>query len=575
VLAVVMVTATASIGWYQLTRGHRQSSRSVASPAAIKVKRFTSDGRSKLAAISPDGKYLVHVLDNGEQQSLQMRQVSTYSDEYQIAPPADVNYGGLTFSTNGDYIYYVATEKNGDGTGTLYQMPALGGAARKLIVDIDTSITFSPDGRQFAFDRGYPEHAEDALIVANADGTGERKLATRKGDFWWPAWSPDGKIIASRVTHREGDTYNSIVAVQVDDGTVRSITSKRWSVVGEMVWLRDGSGLVMTASEERTDPLQIWYLSYPGGEAHRITNDLNDYESIGITADSATLVALRSETSSNLWNLQHGETSRATQLTFTNLDGFKGISWTPDNHLVYESWASGSSELWTTGTNDSNPKQLTVNSRHNARPVVSPDGKYVVFQSDDKGHNHIWRMDVGGSNLRQLTDGPGEGSADISPDSQWIVFSSFDDNSTVWKITIWKVSIDGGTPVQLTTKPSSQPMVSPDGRLIACNYLEDGRWKIAIIPFDGGQPVKTFESFTHPNWLPFHWTPDGSALAYIDQRVPSSIWRVPLSGGPSTRLVDFRSGRVFDFAWSRDGSQLAVARGEAASDVVLINNFVE
>jgi len=542
---------------------------SVASLSAIKIKRFTSDGRSKLAAISPDGKYLVHVSASGDQQSLQMRQVSAYSDEKQIAPPRDVNYGGLTFSTNGDYIYYVATEKN--GVATLYQMPALGGAARKLIVDIDTSITLSPDGRQFAFDRGYPDRGEDALIVANADGTGERKLATRKNDYWFPAWSPDGKIIASRVTNRDSDSYSSVVAVQVADGTVKSITSKRWSLIGEMVWLRDGSGLVMTAAEERSDPMQIWYLSYPGGEAHKITNDPSDYESIGVTADSAMLVAIRSESSSNLWNLEHGETSRAAQLTFTNLDGFEGISWTPDNHLVYPSWASGSSELWTVGTKDSNLKQLTVDSRHNGGPVVSPDGKYVVFYSNDKGHYHIWRMDVGGSNLRQLTDGPGERSVDISPDSQWIVFGSLVDDTTA----VWKVSIDGGTPVQLTTKPSGQPTVSPDGRLIACNYMDDGRWKIAIIPFAGGQPVKTFESFTHPSWLPFHWTPDGRALAYIDQRVPSSIWSVPLSGGPPKLLLDFKSGRVFDFAWSRDGSQLAVARGEAASDVVLINNFVE
>jgi serine/threonine protein kinase len=565
-LAVVIVTA-AAIGWYRLTREHRQNSRSVASLAAIKIKRFTSDGRSNLAAISPDGKYLVHVLNNGEQQSLQMRQVSTYSDEKQIAVPADVSYGGLTFSTNGDYIYYIATQKNGDAT--LYQMPALGGPSKKLIVDIDTPITFSPDGRQFAFDRGYPDQGEDALIVANADGTGEQKLATRKRDYWWPAWSPDGKVIASRVTHRESDTYDSVVAVQVDDGTVKPITPKRWSVIGEMVWLRDGSGLVMTASEERSEPMQIWYLSYPGGEAHKITNDLNDYESIGLTSDSATLVAVRSEGSSNIWTLPHGETNRAAQLTFTNLDGFKGMSWTPDNHLVYESWASGNSDLWISDAYGSNPKQLTTDSRHNGGPVVSPDGKYVVFYSNDKGRNHIWRMDVGGSNLRQLTDGPGERSVDISPDSQWIVFGSLVDDSTA----VWKVPIDGGIPVRLTTKPSGQPTVSPDGRLIACNYMEDGRWKIAIIPFEGGQPVKTFDSFTHPNWLPFHWTPDGRALAYIDQRVPSSIWSVPLSGGPSTRLVDFKSGRVFDFAWSRDGSQLAVARGEAASDVVLINNF--
>ena len=561
------VAATISFGWYKLASSHRLNSRSIAAAATMKIKRVTSDGQTTFATISPDGKYLVHVSDNGVQQSLWMRQVTTQSDEKQILPPADVRYDGITFSPDGDYIYYVASEKNGDAT--LYQMPVLGGASKKLIVDIDTPVTFSPDGRRIAFDRGYPDQGEDALLVANADGTGERKLATRKGDYWWPAWSPDGKIIASRATSRGADdTYRTVVAVQVDDGTVKPIGSRHWTGIGEMVWLRDGSGLVMTAREQGSEPIQIWYLSYPGGEAHKITNDLDDYRSIGLTADSTDLVAVRSESSSNIWNLPHGETNRAIQLTHTNVDGFKGVSWSPDNHLVYESWASGSSEFWSVGLNGGNPKQLTADSQNDAQPVVSPDGQHVVFYSNRKGHNNIWRMDVDGSNALQLTDGPGEQFADVSPDGKWVVFTSIQGNGT-----LWKVSIDGGQPVQLMSKPSSQAAISPDGKAIACNYMHGGRWKVAVIPFNGGEPMVMFDSFTHPNWLPFHWTPDGRGLAYIDQRVPSSIWSVPLSGGPRKLMFDFKSGRVFDFAWSRDGSQLAVARGEVTSDVVLISKF--
>ena len=568
VLGILTIVATTlSFAWYKLASPHHVNAEATGPIPTMKIKRFTSDGRATLATISPDGKYLVHVTDNGVQQSLSMRQVTTYSDEKQILPPADVRYSGLTFSPDGDYIYYVATENGGDAS--LYQMPALGGASKKLIVDIDTPISFSPDGRQFVFDRGYPDQGEDALMIANADGTGERKLATRKGDYWLPAWSPDGKLIASRATTRGADTYRTVVAVQVNDGTVRPIGSKRWWGIGDMVWMRDGSGLVISAREQESDPFQIWYLSYPGGETHRITNDLNDYESIGLTPDSRSLVAVQTEVFANIWSLPHGEISRATQITFTKVDGFKGISWAPGDQLVYESGASGNPELWSVNANGSNPKQLTTDSHHNATPVVSPDGKYVVFWSNRAGQNNIWRMDIDGGNLKQLTFGPGEQSADISPDSKWIVFTSRLANATLWKI-----SIDGGSPVQLTDKPSGQPSISPDGKLIACNYMESGRWKVAVIPFDGGKPIKTFASFTHPNWLPFHWTPDGHSLAYIDQRIPSSIWSVPVfTDGPPKLLLDFKAGRIFDFAWTHGGSQLAVSRGEMTNDVVLISDF--
>jgi len=565
---VVVFTAALSFGWYEFARSSRVDRKSAVPFQTMKIKRFTNDGKATFAAISPDGKNLIHVLDDGVQQSLWLRQVTTYSNDRQILPPANVRYGGLTFSPDGENIYYVAAENNGDAT--LYQMPAAGGASKKLLTDIDTPVTFSPDGRRIAFHRGYPEQGFDALMVANADGTGERKLTTRKNDFWWPAWSPDGRIIATRASSPGANKYRTVVAVQVDDGTVRPISDKRWAQIVEMLWLRDGSGLVMTASEQESDPLQIWYLSYPDGETHKVTNDLNDYASLGLTADSTGLLAVQSAASSNIWIVPHGETGRAVQITFTKVDGFKGMSWTPDNHLVYESRASGNSDLWIADALGSNPKQLTADSPYKADPVVSPDGKHIVFHSSRTGHNNIWRIDIDGSNLKQLTDGPREQLADISPDGQWVVYTS-----ALTTSTLWKVPLDGGNPVQVTDKPAFMPTLSPDGKLIACNYFENGRAKIAVIPFDGGQPIKTFESFTHPDWMPFHWTPDGQALAYIDRGVLSSIWTVPVfSDGPPKLLLDFKSGRIFDFAWSHDGSQLAVARGEVTNDVVLISNFV-
>jgi Tol biopolymer transport system component len=77
-------------------------------------------------------------------------------------------------------------------------MPVLGGASRKLVTDIDSAVTFSPDEKQFAFIRGYPLQGQTAVLVANADGTAERRLATYGIDPYAlgdPAWSPDGKVI--------------------------------------------------------------------------------------------------------------------------------------------------------------------------------------------------------------------------------------------------------------------------------------------------------------------------------------------------------------------------------------------
>ena len=72
----------------------------------------------------------------------------------------------------------------------------------------------------------------------------------------------------------------------------------------------------------------------------------------------------------------------------------------------------------------------------------------------------------------------------------------------------------------------------------------------------------------------FRWTPDGTAVAYIDNSDgPGQIWALPRGGGPAKQLTNFTSGSLFWFDWSRDGKQLAVSRGIQLSDVVLITDF--
>jgi eukaryotic-like serine/threonine-protein kinase len=531
----------------------------------IKLAKLTSTGKAADAAISPDGRYVVHEVEDGGRQSLWMRQVTTASN-VQIVPPSDVVYSRLIFSRDGNYIYYIMWDKK--TTGGLYQMPVLGGAARELVVDVDSAATFSPDGKRLAFIRGYPSIGESALIVANADGAGEQKLAVRKSpdDFssWGgrrnaPAWSPDGKSIAAPAGINAGE---SILEVRVADGAMKPITSQNWVEIEGVEWLRDGSGLIVSAKEEPSSPYQIWHLSYPAGEARRITNDLNDYKGVSLTADSTALVTVRSDTISDVWIAPNNDVSRATQITSERSDGQGGISWTPDGKIVYTSRVAGNSDLWIMDADGSHQKQLTTGSRANYNPSVSADGRYIVFISDRTGMYHIWRMNTDGSNPKQLTNGPDERvRPDCSPDNQWVIYAPLSG-------TAWKAPIDGGDPVQLTDHFLHGPVISPDGKLIAGFYWVEGGGKTAIYPFAGGQLIKSLDI-----WNFVRWAPDGRSLAYIDLHDPANIYSQPIDGGQPVRLTDFKDGRIFNFAWSRDGKQLALARGTMSSDVVLIKDF--
>jgi Tol biopolymer transport system component len=220
-LVTVIVTVGLTFAFYQLA--NLRQSRLTASPQDLKLTRLTTSGKATLAAISPDGRYLVHVMSEAGQQSLWLRQVTTTSS-VQIAPPAEVEYQGLTFSADGDHLYYVVTEK-GSPKGVLYEMPTLGGMPRRLIVDVYRHVALSPDAKRLAFLRSGPTGNASTLLVANTDGSGERKLATRTLPDYFAesysgglAWSPDGKIIACVSVNWAKSYHVTVVGVRVDDG---------------------------------------------------------------------------------------------------------------------------------------------------------------------------------------------------------------------------------------------------------------------------------------------------------------------------------------------------------------------
>jgi eukaryotic-like serine/threonine-protein kinase len=586
VLALVAGFAAGITGMLYMYLHQRAKNSHTASLQPTKITRLTTTGKIAGAAISPDGKIVSYIVNEGGQRSLWVRQVAT-SRNLQIVEPAAVDYFGVTLSPDGNYAYYVIGKPN-IPVRELYQVSVLGGAPKKLMTDIDTPVTFSPDGKQFAFMRGEPNKGEFGILIANADGTGERRLAARKlPEFYeFPAWSPDGKTIAVSAGNTAAGKEMTIVSVNVEDGAERPITSEKWLATTQVAWLRDGSGLITSAVDRDSRLQQLWHVSYPDGVRRRLTNDLNNYAGISLASETGDLVTVRYDQSSNIWVVPNSpdtqsralragassaaiDTSQAKQIT-SGAVKYYGGSWTPDGRIVYSSDASGTRDLWIMDASGSNQTQLTSEAGDNVQPTVSPDGRYIVFVSDRKDSRHnLWRIDMDGGNVKQLTTGSYDRNPAFSPDGKWIIYASMG----ISHPNLWRVSVDGGEAVKLTDKYSVAPMVSPDGKTIACYYWDENpetKLGIALIPFEGGQPTKML-SLPSPI---VRWTPDGSALTYVDSRSGvSNIWSQPLDGGQPTQLTDFKSDLIFAFEWSRDWKQLACARGIMTSDVVLFNNL--
>ena len=580
--ATLALLLLATLGGGYLTYKGFGSKRTPSSKS-IELAWMTTSGKVGDAAISPDGRYVAYF--NGA--DVWTKEVAT-NRQVEIISAGKGDYWGLTFSRDGNSLYYFANLAT-DREPALYRMPALGGVATKLISNIENSngthaVTFSPDGAHLGFVREY-DSGETALIVANIDGTDERKLATRHSPpsyFGSAAWSPDGKSIVCSGGYKDTKTHHQdLIEIGVEDGVERPITTREFNYIGNIAWVADGSALLLTAQDRSGEPTQVWEMAYPTGTTRRISADLNSYGGLSLTADSSVLVTVRGQTTMNIWT-QSADGGEAKQITsgLALKDGIAGLGWTPDGRIVYSSNASGRHDIWSMNADGANAKQLTLDMGTDRLGLsVSPDGGYVVFVSNRGGANNIWRIDIDGTNPKQLTNGSGELNPVFSPDGQSVTYKSWDSGSPI----PWKVPVDGGEPIlaagpddRVGSRLGAALGISLDGSLVAYNIPtnQTNVNRVGVASVYGGDPIKILDLPPRARLLQMRWTSDGRALTFIDNRgTGPNIWSQPLDDGPAQQLTDFKTGNIFNFDWSRDGKHLAIVRVSGSSDVVLMKNF--
>jgi Tol biopolymer transport system component len=419
-----------------------------------------------------------------------------------------------------------------------------------------------------------PSENEVRLLVANADGTGERALAALKYPYSFrlvgPAWSPDGKIIVASVD-TDPPPGSKLVAVSVADGSLKTIV-QRPDRMGRVAWLGDGSGLLAVVQDPaRSFEGQIWYASYPGGEMRKLTNDLSNYNalSLSLTADSSALAAVTVDPQPNLWTVDLA--GKARQLTSGSRLGYF-LALLPDGRIL-ESHGFVLSILKPDG---SDPQPLTAGGEEWVSDPAPCGGQSIVYHALRDGADEIWRVDADGSNRKQLTQGRTNIQPRCSPDGKWLVYGSYGPG----KNQLWKLPLEGGAPTLL--EEGVAPAISPDGKSLAYVSREDpspqhptGRNLLNVKPLAGGPPVLQLDSPTPTANGPLYFLPDGKSLTYRDTRGGGgNIWLLELKpGGQARQLTHFDTDLIFSYALSQDGKRLVISRGRVATNVILISNL--
>ncbi len=562
-----------------LARNHRESFSTFA------ISQVTDSGLASVAAISPDGKFILNVHNDNGQQSLWLRNIPSGSDT-QIIPPAPVMYRSLNFSPDGSYIYFQRGMGRTPNTLDEFRAPLLGGEPQIIVHDIDSNISFSPDGSRIAFFRdNNPAAGRMKLISTSPDGKDEKDLLEAKLYSPYrlqPAWSPDGKFIAFTEDFAEG-ALGRIQMFDLASGHLQTLYSNKDAEFWSLAWA--GSGTMAVVYRSRSSGLrqgQIGLISYPGGRFRPLTNDTTSYFDANLLLAQVSASAAGGE----IVAVQNKETDRIELMTFdagvaSDLkevlsvhDTLAGFSWTPEGKVLY---ARRNRMVVVDGNGSEENVFISDPSMPVAWPDVCRDGKHVVFVwrfHDSTFSPAISRVDIDGSNPTQLTFGDDFTGPRCSPDSQKVAFLDMVSKQ-------FTMSLNGGIPDNFMHQYSISGLSwSPDGKqvgLVTVVRQVDNSYQCKVVLY-------SFESHTK-RYLPcnpgysddesMEFGPDGKSVAYgIREKRGDNIWLQPIDGSPGHTITNFPDDSISSFRFSPDGKHLALIHSHTESDVVLIRDSI-
>jgi Tol biopolymer transport system component len=547
-----------------------------ATASGLKITPVTASGMVTGAAISPDGRFVAYVESERGQQSLWLKQLAGGQTLRLIADQA-VAYWGVTFTPDGDNIVF-GRKSSTDLDGTILTIPTLGGTPRPLLRNMDSQVSFSPDGKRFAFTRlRHPSPEETSVMVAGADGSNPTPLASFKypevvaGIFYGaPAWSPDGRSVVTAV-NRFGtggaQRRGRLVRIDVQDGAVSTLAEPGWTNAAQCVFLPDGRSLLVIARALDQVADQIWSVTLPGGQARPVTADLDDHRIVSLSRDGRTLVSVAGDVSSAVYHVPAG--GPPTRITRSKMDGLWGVAFAPDSKVVYTSAVDGRWSLWRAGLDGAERGPLLTAEPGELlhSPVVTDAGE-VFYVARTRGGTEV-RATQDGMTSRTVAREVAVDSIAVTRDGRTLVFAGVEGGDTY----VFRQPVAGGDRTRIFDRPALHPSLDPAERRVSFYYVDgQNRFRIGVMPLEGGPLLADLPSVA-PSTVGRQALGNGGIYLTTAPSDRGNVWFQPLDGKPAQRVTPWDEQLVFDFALGRDGRTLLVARGPRLRDAQVITGF--
>jgi len=565
--ASMLVAAVA--GWYEY-----------AGPGAHKpfqdfsIVQVTMTGNVALTAISGDGKYMATVVDNAEgEENLWVNDLATNSTR-SILGDKVFRYENIIFSPDTNYIYFRVPGLDKAARDDLYRIPVMGGEPTRILADLDGPITFFDNGERVCFYRRLGE-AKYQFVTASSEGGDEKIQATVRSP------SPDDATCSPEARRAAVTQEGGVRIVDFSSSTEKSWYDPRNvpDYIGSIRWAPDGHGLIVSTLLAANYRTQLKYLPYPYGPIRTITNDLNSYDSVSLTADGKTIAAVQKIDDTNFEVARFLKSGTAPRRA--SLQWVKSFDWINDDEIIASGVDSGLT-IANVRKNENRPINIAKNHFFIQPSLCGSNSLVASGGSFDRRGIKIFRMTLDGGNLQELTPGP----VDIFPactlDGKWIIYGNNQDPNAP---QLMRIPSGGGTPRRIT---GGAPMnirfsLSSDGKLLAVlgeKPLPNHHWDFtpSLFSTESWQKIASVALAAGPNMPdgypegPISFAPGDKSILYLTyEEGTETLWEQPLDGSPRKRLLSL-PGTVRVLKLSPDGTQLGLVILTPRSDAVLFRD---
>jgi len=554
---------------------HFSYTPSVINPLTMQISKLTENSAASDGAISPDGRYLAYV-KRGASPSLWMKQIVTGSETQVVPPGAGYFLFRPTFSPDGNYIYYQHSDPQNEDEIILFSVPSLGGTPQRILGDLGTPVSFSPDGKQIVFAHRDPGEKNSELVIAGSDGSNRHTIAERPDlsvNGTPPSWSGDGQLIAVSEYNLASTNLSSVVVFTPTGQLVKSIPLPL--LVDGIAWLPDSTGIFLQCrSPEMNFRSQIKFQPYPSGALQNVTNDLNEYQDVTITADGKALATVQKQKSSGVylgaapakWPAEINVGS--SPVTTGQAEG-GWLQWSTDGKLFFDDADFHSFKMNPDGSSRARVPDRDTNSEYAVS--CGPDALVFALLRDNK--LNLFRYSASTRETKQMT---------FERDAEWPVCTN--DGKTLYYFdnlegpSLKRVSTTEGSPELVAANSANGASLSPDETRIAFFQFSGtgSSHKVQIVVQNVNGRNQIFLPSNEVVRGP-QWAPDGRALL-LDKKTGagSNLFYQPLDGSKATQLTHFNTEPLWisAYALSPDRKQCAITRSRVNdSDLVMFSNF--